>query len=80
MKKVHKKKTFFLRGSCTPFMSQSFNIWDHIFPTFSPKDSENLKCLDIGLWEVGAKRQVNRVRKCDGQTDKLKKKHGHFDL
>ena len=71
----------FLYSNCTPFMSQSFHIWDHIFPTFFPKDSENLKSLDIGLWEVGAKRQVNRVRKCDRQTEKTNKQtYGYFDL
>ena len=32
------------------------------------KDSEYLKSLDIGLREVGAKRPLNGVRKCDGQT------------
>ena len=42
-------------------MSKSFQIWDQFFPLLSPKDSENLKSLDIGLWEVGAKRQLNRV-------------------
>ena len=37
-----------------------------------PKDFKNLKRLDIGLHEVGAKRQLNGVRKCYGQTDKQK--------
>ena len=122
-------KYFFLRINYTPFMSQSFQIWDHFFSllfpqglqksekfwhwtsksggkkTFkrskqtekkcknlftpwrfntlyeqkfsnlrpllsilSPKDFEYLKSLDIGLREVGEKRPLNGVRKCDGQT------------
>ena len=28
-----------------------------------PKDSENLKSLDIGLWELGAKRLLDGVNK-----------------
>ena len=56
-------KNFFRRGDFTPFMSKSFQIWDHFFPLLFPKDSENLKSLDIGLWEVGAKRRLNGVNK-----------------
>ena len=41
----------------------SFQIWDHFFPLLFPKDSENLKSLDIGLWEVRAKRRLNGVNK-----------------
>ena len=41
-----------------------------------PKDSENLKSLDIELWKVGAKKPLNGVRKCDGQKTE---KNGHFD-
>ena len=44
------------------FMSKSFQIWDHFFPLLFPKDSKNLKSLDIGLREVGAKRLVNGLR------------------
>ena len=52
-KKMKKKsvKNFFCRGNFTPFMSKSFKIWDHFFPLLLPKDSKNLKSLDIGLWE-----------------------------
>ena len=57
------KKTFFLRGNFTPFISKSFQIWDHFFPLLFPKYSENLKSLDIGLWEVGAKRHLNGLIK-----------------
>ena len=35
-----------------------------------PKNSQYLKSLDIGLWEVGAKGPLNGVGKCDGQTDR----------
>ena len=56
-------KCFFLRGDFTLFMSKSGKIWDHIFPLLFPKDSENTKSLDIGLWEVGAKRGLNGMHK-----------------
>ena len=65
----------FCRGDFTPFMSKSFQIWDHFFPLPFPKDSEYLKSLDIGLREVGKKRPLIGVRKCDGQTDTHT--HGH---
>ena len=44
-------------------MSESFQIWDHLFLLHFSKDSKNLKSLDIVLWEVGAKRRLNRVNK-----------------
>ena len=50
-------------------MSKSFQLWDHLFPLLLPKDSKYLKSLGIGLREVGAKRPLNGVRKCDRQTD-----------
>ena len=34
------------------------------------RDFQNPKKMDIGLWEVGTKRPVNGMRKCDGQTNK----------
>ena len=58
-----------MRGDFTPFMSKSFQIWDHFFPLLFPEDSENLKSLGIGLREVGAKRPLNRVRKTN--TNKI---------
>ena len=42
------KKNLFLRGDFTPFISKSFHIWDYFFILLFPKDSENLKSLDIG--------------------------------
>jgi hypothetical protein len=57
-----------VRGDFTPFMSKSVQRWDHFFPLEVPKDSKNLKSLNIGLLEMGAKRPLNRVRKCDKQT------------
>ena len=45
------------------FMSKSFQIWDHFCPLHFPKDSENLKSVDIWLWEVGTKRHLNGVNK-----------------
>ena len=44
-------------------MSKSIQIWDHFSPLVFPKDSENLKSLDIGLWEVRETRRLNGVIK-----------------
>ena len=63
-----KKKLFFCRGDFTPLMSKCFHIWDHFFALLFPKDSKYLKSLEIELREVGKKRPLNGVRKCDGQT------------
>ena len=46
-------------------MSKTFQIWDHFFQLLFPKNSKNLKSLDIGIWEVGAKKQLNKVRNTD---------------
>ena len=61
MKKIC-KKNLFRSGNFTPFMSNSFQIGDHFFSLLFPKYSEDLKSLDIGLLEVGAKRRLNGVR------------------
>ena len=53
---------FFLRSNFTVFISKSFQIRDHFFPLLFPKDSENLKSLDIGLQEMGAKRRLKGVK------------------
>ena len=50
-----KNNFFFLCGNFSLFLSKSFQIWDNFFPFFWPKNSENLKSLDIGLREVGQK-------------------------
>ena len=52
-----------LRRFCI-FMSKSFQIWVHFSPLLSFKDFKNLTSLDIEIWDVGAKRQLNKVRKC----------------
>ena len=72
--KLAQKQTFLL-GNFTPFDSKRFKIWDLFFLLLFPKDSKNLKSLDIGLWEVGAKRPLNGVRNCDEQTNKQTDKH-----
>ena len=51
-------------------MSKSIQILDHFFALVFPKDTENLKSLDIGLWEVGAKRSLNGVNKGRKKTVK----------
>ena len=51
-----------------PFMRKSFWSLDHYFQLIFPKESQNPNSLDIGIWEVGAKRLLNGVGKCDGQT------------
>ena len=57
------KKLFFWRGNFTHFLSKSFQIWDYLFPLLFPNDPENLTSLDIRLYEVGAKRRLNGVKK-----------------
>ena len=54
-------------GVFKPFLRKVFNSKTTSFHYFSPP---NLKSLDIGLQEVGAKRPLNLVRKCDRQTDR----------
>ena len=54
---------FFSPSDFSPFMSNSFQVWEHFFLFLSHKDSENLKSLDIGLREMGAKRRLNGVKK-----------------
>ena len=49
--KNQKKNLFFCRGNFTPFMSKSFQLWDHLFSILFPKDSEYIKSLDIELRE-----------------------------
>ena len=48
---MNNKKTIFLCGNFTPFMSKKF----HFFPLLFPKDSQNPKSFDIGFLEVGKK-------------------------
>ena len=72
------KKNFFCGGNLTHIMIKSFQIKDHFFSLLFPKDSKILNSFDIGLWEVGTKRPLNGVRKCDRKTDR--KTYGHFDL
>ena len=47
--------------SYTLYMSKFSNLRDHFFPLLFSKDSDNLKRLDIGLRELGAKRRLNGV-------------------
>ena len=35
-------------GSFTPLISKSFQIWDHFFHYFSPKDSKKLEQRTLG--------------------------------
>ena len=69
MKKKKCLKAFFAAAILDHF-SKNVKIWDHFFSLLFPKDFEYLKNLDIGLWEMVAKRLLNGVRKCDGLTDK----------
>ena len=58
-------KLFFFAGQFTPFISKSFQIWDHFFPLLFPKDSKN---LTLGS---GGKRCLNGTSKSehtDGHT------------
>ena len=70
IKKIFKKlRQFYI------LYEQKFSNLRPLFSITSPKDSKYLESLDIGLWEMGAKRPLNGVRKCDGQTDKQTNKH-----
>ena len=60
---ITNKKLFFCRSNFTPLLRKNVPIWDQFFPLLFPKDAEYLKCLDIWLWEVGAKRPLSRVNK-----------------
>ena len=52
IRQIRWKNNFFLCSDFTPFMSKSFQIWNHFLPILLLKDSEYLGSLDIGLWEV----------------------------
>ena len=60
--KFVENSTFFARRYYT-LHEQKHWFWDRFFPLVLPKDLENLKSLDIGLWEVGAQRRLNWVNK-----------------
>ena len=61
---LSKKIFFFYRPyKLTPVLSKSCQIRDHFFPLIFPNDFENVKCLDIGPHEVGAKRSLSGVNK-----------------
>ena len=63
-------RAFFLHSDFTPFLSKSFQIWDHFFLFFLLKDSEYLKSLDIGHWEGGAREPLNGVNKWKKNSSK----------
>ena len=58
-----KKQTFFCAAIFHPLWAKVLKSETISFPYFSPKDSKNLTSLDIELWELGAKRGLNRVYK-----------------
>ena len=53
------EKTFFAAAIVHPLWAKVFKYEITSFHYFFPKDSKNLKSLNSGLWEVGAKRLVN---------------------
>ena len=52
-------------------MSKSFKIWDYFILLLFPKDSKNLKKIDIALWKVGAKRLLIGVRNTNTKKNQL---------
>ena len=62
--KTSVKFVFTLRQFYTHYKKKFSNLRHFLSITF-PKDSENLKSLDIGFWEMGEKRLLNGVRKFD---------------
>ena len=60
------KKILLVRQNLRRFNTlykQKFSNLRQFFPLLFPKDSENLKSLDIGPWEVGTKRRLTRAKK-----------------
>ena len=57
------KKTLLRAANLHPLRAKVFKYQTTSFHYFSPKDSQQSKRLDIGLWEVGGKRRLNRVNK-----------------
>ena len=80
VRKNSQKKKLFCAEILHPLWPKVFKSAITSFHYFSPKDSENLKSFDIGIWEVGTKRPLNGVRKCDGQTNKHTKNIQKFWL
>ena len=64
-----------MRGDFRPLPNKNVQILDHFFPLLFPKDSESLKILDIQIWEVGAKGQLNGTLKVNRQTHRQTVKH-----
>ena len=64
------KNNLSLCDNFTPFISKSFQIWDHFFALFFPNDSEFLNNLDIQLSEVGAKGRLNGTSKVNRHTER----------
>ena len=67
-KKKNKKLYFFLPLRFYTLYKQKFSNLRQILSITFPQGFRISKILDIGLWEVGAKRPINGVRKCDRQT------------
>ena len=60
------KKSFLQRQFYTLYEQKFSNMRPLLFITF-PNDSENSKSLDIGVWEVGAKRPLTLKLPGEGQ-------------
>ena len=60
-RKIRIKKNFFVATILDPLWAKIVKSETTPFHYFSPKDCKNWKSWDIGLWEVGAQRQLNRV-------------------
>ena len=80
MAKFVPKQTFFLQSDFTPFISKSYQNWDHSFRLLFSQDYKSLKMLDIQLWEVEKKLFKRYLKKwtdgwmftrTDGRTNPL---------
>ena len=60
---VKQNSPFFCLAILYPLSAKVFKSETTSFHYFSPKDSENLKSLDIGLQEKGAKRRLNGMKR-----------------
>ena len=68
MVKFAQKQNKKICSDFTPFISKSFQIWDHLFPLLFCKDSESQNCLTSNFGKWGAKRHLNGTSKVNRQT------------
>ena len=66
-----------MRGDFTPFISKSFQIWDHFFPLLFPNNSKSLKNVGHPTSRSGGKETFKRYLKSE-QTHRHTYTHTHI--